>query len=170
MKIEISPIENENVCLRLLTQTDLPLTLAWRNQERIRKWFFYSDLITPENHLAWFESYQVRDNDFVFIIEEAEADYRPVGQVSLYNINWSAKNAEFGRLMIGEPDAVGKGLARIATQLILNMAFRELGVEEVYLEVYAHNERALSFYKGIGFKITASQGNIVKMNFLEEQT
>ena len=48
------------------------MTLAWRNQDHIRRWFLTSDLISPEQHRAWFEQYQDRDDDFVFVIEETE--------------------------------------------------------------------------------------------------
>jgi len=48
------------------------MTRAWRNQDHIRKWFFHSDPITTEQHLAWWQRYQDRDDDFVFIIEETE--------------------------------------------------------------------------------------------------
>jgi hypothetical protein len=42
----------------LLRSDDLPLTLRWRNQDQIRRWFFFSDLIAPEEHANWFEQYR----------------------------------------------------------------------------------------------------------------
>ena len=56
--------------LRLLEEQDLPQTLAWRNQDHIRRWFFSSERLTPEQHAGWFARYRQRDDDFVFIIEE----------------------------------------------------------------------------------------------------
>ena len=49
----IAPLVNGRVRLRLLEEADLPMTLAWRNQDHIRKWFFHSDVITPEQHRRW---------------------------------------------------------------------------------------------------------------------
>src|SRR5208282_4845185 len=100
-KRQLAPLQAGRIRLRLLEEQDLPRTLAWRNQDHIRRWFFFSERLTPEQHAAWFVSYRQRDDDFVFIIEEA-GDGRPIGQVALYHVDWLAGTAEFGRLMIGE--------------------------------------------------------------------
>ncbi len=161
-KREIGAIENARVRLRLLIETDLALTLRWRNQDHIRRWFFHPDPITPEQHRRWFEQYRERDDDFVFVIEELPAR-RPVGQVALYHLDWNTSRAEFGRLMIGEPDAAGKGLARAATELTLQITFARLGLRQVYLEVFADNVRARAIYDSCGFQITAQRDNVLTM-------
>ena len=60
------------VGLRLLEERDLPRTLAWRNQDHIRRWFFSGERLTAEQHARWFARYRQRDDDFVFIIEEIQ--------------------------------------------------------------------------------------------------
>lgn len=162
----IAPLEHDRIRLRLLEETDLPLTLAWRNQEHIRKWFFFSDVITPEQHHAWYEKYRLRDDDFVFIIEETKTLQKPVGQVALYNIDWAARRGEFGRLLIGEPEAVGQGLAISATHLLVNTALTAWGLREVFLEVYAHNTVALAIYRRCGFYVTHEQHGVLTMSTL----
>ena len=139
------------------------MTLFWRNQDHIRKWFFYSKVITPEQHQNWFEGYQERDDDFVFIIEEIRAGFRPVGQIALYHIDWAALRAEYGRIMIGEADAAGRGLARAASLAVLEIARQQLGLREIYLEVYADNTRAISLYETVGFKTEKLCDNIITM-------
>lgn len=165
-KRSIPTIVKGSIRLRPLNKEDLPLTLAWRNQDNIRKWFFYSALITPEQHLNWFQNYLKLENDFVFIIEEVKEKIRPVGQVAIYNIDWEGLRAEFGRLLIGEPSAVGKGFARNATKAVLEFAFEKLGLAEIYLEVYADNAKAISLYKSVGFKPLKLSNNIITMNVL----
>lgn len=96
------------VRLRLLEESDLSMTLAWRNQDHVRKWFFHSDIIAADQHRRWFEQYRDRDDDFVFVIEEAETLRRAIGQASIYNIDWAARRAEFGRLLIGDPEGGGR--------------------------------------------------------------
>ncbi len=159
----ISPIENGRVRLRLLEQRDLPLTLAWRNQEQIRKWFFFSDIIAPEQHRAWFDLYRTRNDDFVFVIEDVWSIYRPVGQVAVYGIDWQARRGEFGRLMIGEADARGKGFANEATRLITSMAFDMLGLNEVYLAVLNDNVSAIKTYLACGFEEIGRDGTSIQM-------
>jgi RimJ/RimL family protein N-acetyltransferase len=155
--------ENGQVRLRLLRNSDLQLTLHWRNQDHIRRWFFHSDLITPDQHAGWFEQYAERDDDFVFIIEDVQAGGQPVGQVALYHVDWQGGRAEFGRLMIGEASAAGKGLAFAATQLTLQIAFQSLGLREVYLEVYADNSRAIAIYTGAGFQVREQRDQVIEM-------
>jgi len=161
-KRNLPDITGNRVNLRLLKEPDLSLTRAWRNQDHIRQWFFNSDLIGAEQHQAWFEQYQKRDDDFTFIIEES-VGHRAVGQVSLYHIDWANGRAEFGRLMIGVADAVGKGLAHEATQLLVDYALNELGLCQVYLEVWSNNLRALEIYKRCGFVGVAENGGVVQM-------
>ena len=150
-KRALGPYESEKVRLRLLEEADLPRTLAWRNQDHIRKWFFNSDVITEDQHRGWFAKYRERDDDFIFVIESTADGHQPVGQVSLYHIDWDRRMAEYGRLMIGESSARGKGLAHAATQRLLEAAFGDMGLREVYLEVIADNEPAIAIYRACGF-------------------
>lgn len=165
----IAPLERGRIRLRLLEEADLPMTLAWRNQEHIRKWFFYSDVLAPEQHRAWYEKYRLRDDDFVFIIEETQTLQKPVGQVALYNIDWAARRGEFGRLLIGEPEAVGQGLAFNATHLLVNTALTTWGLREVFLEVYAHNTAALTIYRRCGFHVTHERIGVLTMSILRTE-
>lgn len=159
----IPPVENDTVALRLLEESDLPLTLSWRNQDHIRRWFFTSGIIPFEAHLTWFKRYQTLDNDFVFVILAKEFSLKPIGQISLYAIDWQTLVGEYGRLMIGEAEARGKGLARSASLLLLHVGFEILGLKEIVLEVKEDNLPALSIYRSIGFERTAIENGTIKM-------
>lgn len=132
------------------------MTLAWRNQDHIRKWFFHSDIITPEQHRQWWERYKDRDDDFVFVIEETETLKTPVGQVSLYRIDWDLRCAEFGRLMIGDTRAAGQGLAKSASARLLAEATQVWKLERIRLEVQCGNGAAINIYRQCGFQADAS--------------
>ena len=138
-------------------------TLTWRNQDHIRKGVFSSDLISPEQHRAWFEQYTDRDDDFVFVIYEIETLKRPVGQVSLYHIDWAACCAEFGRLMISETAASRFGLARLATARLVEEALTAWGLREVYLECIASNVPALAVHDACGFRQAEQLGVTLRM-------
>jgi diamine N-acetyltransferase len=165
----IFPIENDRIRLRLLEVRDLPMILAWRNQDQIRRWFLHSEIISPQKHKEWYKKYLPRDNDYVFIIEEIRDLNRAVGQISTYRIEWNNKKAEFGRLMIGEPEAQGKGLAKIAAELLLNYAFIELGINRFELEVFGNNEPALAIYRFLGFTEVSDANGLKKMVKISER-
>jgi RimJ/RimL family protein N-acetyltransferase len=143
--------------LRLLEPGDLALTRSWRNKEIIRRWFVHSDPISSHHHEDWYRGYTQRDGDFVFIIEETEVFRRPIGQVSLYHIDPVERSAEFGRLLIGEMEARGQGLARQATLLLLAHAFDVWALAKIRLEVFANNLPALAIYRACGFTPTESK-------------
>ena len=156
-------LAGDRVRLRLLEEADLPRTLAWRNQPHIRRWFVRGAVITSEEHRRWFEGYRERDDDFVFVIEEAGPPSRPVGQVSLYRIDWSRRRAEFGRLMIGEADATRRGLAGEATALLIDHATTTWGIRDIELEVFADNAAAIALYTAQGFRVAEHRSPMLRM-------
>ncbi|MGE0824086.1 MAG: GNAT family N-acetyltransferase [Candidatus Binatia bacterium] len=163
-KRTIPPLVSERVRLRLLQPPDLPMTLTWRNQDHIRKWFVHSEVLTWEQHRRWCAQYFERDDDFIFIIEEPHELQRPVGQISLYNIDWAQQRAEYGRLMIGDAAAAGKGLAKAATVLLLDFGFHSLGLMEIYLEVFCDNAPAIAIYRACGFADISHDQTLQKMS------
>ncbi len=156
-KRSILPMKADPIRLRLLKRADLPMTLRWRNQDRIRKWFIHSTILTQEQHAAWFNRYLRRDDDFVFIIEETRLLKKPIGQISLYQIDWSRKRSELGRFMIGEEDARGKGFANRAVELLIGFAFRQWKLVEIHIDVFRENVAALALYQKCGFEFEAER-------------
>lgn len=159
----VAPILGPRVRLRPLAEADLPLTLAWRNRDSIRRWFVHSETLTWEQHEAWFQRYRERDDDFVFVIEETAPLCRPIGQISLYRIDWRTRWAEYGRIMIGEPAAHGGGLAGQASVALLDFAFREWNLRTIELEVFADNERAIRVYLRCGFESFELKDGLLRM-------
>jgi diamine N-acetyltransferase len=162
-KRHIQPIACDRVRIRLLQEADLNLTLAWRNQARVRTSLVTSRALTLEEHLAWHRSYSIKDDDFVFVIEEVRSGHAPVGQVSLYAIDWQKRTAEFGRLLIGEESALGRGLASAATRLVLDLAFGAFDLQAVRLEVFQTNARAIALYAKQGFTELGLVGSMLQM-------
>ena len=91
------------------------------------------------------------------------------GSVSLKHIDLEKKEAEYAISM--HPQAQGKGAAKAASAGILELAW-SLGLERVYLNVLAENERANRFYQKFGFRYTyttdmAFRGRIKALNWYE---
>jgi len=163
MDKSISTITGTHINLRPLQFSDLPLTLTWRNDPSIRKWFVYSELISWEQHLNFYNKYVTRPDDFIYIIEFKDEAHTPVGQISLYNLNNEAKTAEFGRLMIGQISERGKGYAEEATALILKDAILNKGFSEIFLDVFISNQPAIHVYSKLGFLVTGQNNNMYHM-------
>ncbi len=146
------------VNLRYMSHRDLPLTLAWRNRDDVRRWFFNSDLITAEQHEAWW--YTRGQYDEMFIIE---AEGVSCGQVALYNWDRALNEIEFGRMMIGEELFRGNGVGLAAVQTALEIAFYKHSLSRVYLRVLTSNSRAIGIYEAAGFRTTEVEGVVRTM-------
>ncbi|HLP49080.1 MAG TPA: GNAT family N-acetyltransferase [Candidatus Kapabacteria bacterium] len=165
-EISCSHFKKEQIKLRLLEKSDLPITLKWRNKKNVKKWFFYSEMVTRETHNNWFEEYLKNNDDYVYIIEEEGAFNKPIGQISIYNIDWNLSRAELGRLMIGEEKARGKGFAKQAVKLLVSISDIYFGINELYLSVYKDNLPAIHIYEKCGFKKTKEIDDILHMRLL----
>ena len=162
-KRRVEPIDGGRVRLRPLAEFDLPMTLAWRNNEHIRRWFINSDPLTEEQHRGWFARYAQRDDDFVFVIEETQELLKPVGQIAVYNIDRALRRGEFGRMLVGEPEAAGRGLAKEATALLLAYAFGPLGLEEVEAYIKRDNAASLAVFRGLGFREVVERDGLKRL-------
>lgn len=130
--------------LRVLSDDDLEMVLQWRNHDDIRKWMVNSDVITLSNHIAWFERNKNRTDRLFYMFEYRQ---RPQGYLSFVAIPNSTAY-EWGFYV--KPDAE-KGMGHLLGSAALTLAFEELGLDKVFGQVLAFNEKSLSFHKKMGF-------------------
>ena len=93
------------------------------------------------------------------IIEAAEG--RLLGTTALTEVTSRTRSALF-RIVIGERDVWGQGFGTEATRLVCEEAFSTLGLLQVRLEVFQHNERAIATYDRVGFHETGSHVEFVR--------
>lgn len=100
--------------------------------------------------LRWLREINKRNNDIIFVVELNTGQL--VGQLSLYNIDASRREAELGRV-IGNSEICCKGIMTDSCRALVDWAFGRLGLEKLFLEVFAENDRAVCLYKRIGFQL-----------------
>ena len=71
--------------------------------------------------------------------------------VYLRDIDQQHKKCEYG-IFIGEDSCRGKGIGSAAAKLAINYAFEKLGMNRVFLRVFADNKQAIRSYEKAGFK------------------
>ncbi len=123
--------------------------LRWRNAPDNARHFFSKSRFTLRSQREWYERYRHDPTDLTFII--LVRPDTPIGLLALYHIDEARKTAEFGRLLIGEDRYRNQGLAYDACCACLSLAFRELHLREVYLDVYESNRVAVRLYERLGF-------------------
>lgn len=75
-----------------------------------------------------------------------------VGCTGLRELNFRNRNCEWG-IWIGPPEHWNRGFGTEACRLTTAYAFRELGMEKVYLNVYESNPGARRAYEKAGFRL-----------------
>ena len=99
----------------------------------------------------WFENYLLNPDELAFSISEIKKLHRVVGSLSLYQ--FAASECFFGKILIGDSDAHGRKVGFHATKAAVEIAFSQLNIKQVYLNVYKNNLPALHIYKAVGFEI-----------------
>jgi diamine N-acetyltransferase len=138
--------------LRPLRATDRAISVRWRNDPEIRDNILgYRFPITEAMEADWIDAVlKDQSRTRIVLAIEDKTDGACVGFVYLNNIDWFARNAEFG-ILIGERNRHGRGLAKEALCLVAGYAFETLNLHKLYLRVVAFNKRALALYRAFGF-------------------
>lgn len=127
-------LEGKIVSLRLLNEADAALTLRWRLGARAQ--FLNKGAQNIKEQEAWICK-SSQNGDLNFMIQYNGND---VGMISLYEINHTHKSLIMGRLLIGEPEAVGKApVVFEAERLVMDYAFETLKMHSIYGDVMANN-------------------------------
>ncbi len=138
MEIKIRPLRIE----------DAYTSVKWRNDKEVFKYTgnTYDHEITLETELEWIKRVIQKKDDYRCAIL---ADDIYVGNIYLTDIT---KRSATYLIFIGNKEYWCKGVARKASELILNYAFSVLGIETVDLKVHKGNITALSLYRKLGFQ------------------
>lgn len=98
------------------------------------------------------------------IVDEADIY---MGTVSLKHIDREMKTTEFAITV--RKEAMGKGYSKFGMAAIIDIAFKEIGLEKVYWCVYKENLRAIRFYEKNGYEQVFDIPAHLKENYMPEQ-
>ena len=144
-------IEGELVVLGPLRREHIPLYLRWINDFGTTRTLGVSPRpMTLEQETAWYEQAAVDDARTGFTIYE-RATGRPIGNCGLHAVDLANRRTMVG-IMIGEPDARGRGYGTEAMRLLLDYAFTVLGLHNVMLTVVEYNGAGRRCYEKVGFR------------------
>ena len=143
-------VEGDRVALGPMRRDLLPLYQRWINDfGTVRTLGVPPRPMTLEAETAWYESRSAA-NEIAFTIYELSS-WRPIGNTDFHNLDHRHRTAEFG-LLIGEPDARGKGYGTETARLMLDYAFTALGLHSVLLTCFEFNLAGQHAYRKAGFK------------------
>jgi RimJ/RimL family protein N-acetyltransferase len=138
------------VRLRDFRADDAEAVHRWFNDERVT-----ADLVGrresfgPEDASGWVERAMDASRDRKWAIT-IDGDDAAVGFVALFGLGRDV-GPELA-VLVGEPSAWGKGVAREAERQACVHAFRELGVHRIHAEIPETNEAAQKVVTFLGFR------------------
>jgi len=150
-----SPIVNivgERVALGPFSKDLLPLFTRWINDfgSQLRVGFPMPGPVTAEFEEGWYDSVSIGADRNTFVIRERET-MRAIGSTGLHGIDMRNRSATFG-IMIGDPNARGKGYGTEAAALMLDYGFTVLGLHSINLTVAGFNIAGQKAYRRAGFR------------------
>jgi RimJ/RimL family protein N-acetyltransferase len=145
-------LRGERVWLRPLERRDIPAYVAGINDTEVGGWAGYSFPFNVEMSEHWLGEIQEqmgKGRGYFFAVCEL-GDDRFIGTTWLKDVNMHHANAELAIYM--DRDHIGAGWGTDAQRVLLHFAFNTVGLQRVWLTVYASNARAIRSYEKLGFK------------------
>ena len=133
--------------LRELSDTDLEEILVIRNHDEIRKYMFNTQLISLEQHKAWFQRY-LQDNSKITLLGVDE-QANIIGVLNINFLTSDRKIVDWGFYV--KPNSP-KGSGRKLLTLGLEKIFNEYQSRKVFGQSIGFNEKSIQIHKKLGFK------------------
>lgn len=140
-----------DISLRPLQSTDVEGILEWMHDKEVNIFFrFDAENMTAKKVTKFVEDSikaMKEQKSYNFAIADAENQY--LGTISLKNVDWNARTGEYAISL--RKTAQGKGIGTIATKKLFVIAFEELMLNRIFLNVLSENKRAIHMYEKCGF-------------------
>lgn len=140
-------ISKMKVTIRKFEKRDIPRKVEWINNPENNRFLHYDIPLEIDKTEMWYEKNSEKEDRYDAVIE---ADEVPCGTIGLLSIDRKNSKAEY-YIAMGETELKGKGVATEASRLILDYAFRVLGLNRVYLFTETENIAAQRLFTKIGF-------------------
>lgn len=140
------------VALRELNTTDSEQARQWRNYPEIWRWCRQNDFISDLQQRDWFQRQHQDPTIRMYGVTAAnnEGKHVLVGVCGLTDIDFANSRAEFSLYIA--PPLQRKGIGRAALTALLTHGFDNLGLNQIWGEVFAEN-RAGNLFESLGFKV-----------------
>jgi len=132
--------------LKELDESYLQIVLNWRNHPKVRRSMTSMNLISLDEHIAWFERYQKNEKDKWFIFFPKKDT--PEGVVYFKNISQKNNDATWG--FYKNPEAK-KGTGLKMSLEALDWAFDKLKLTQINSYIRISNIQSINMHKTLGF-------------------
>lgn len=145
------------VFLRALEDSDLDRTYGWHNDAKLYETLCESfQPVSRASETDWLHRKSARSSSEINLAICLQPAGEHVGNIYLRDICWVARRAAL-HVFIGGNVNRSKGYGQAAICQILQLAFSDLNLNRVYLEVLADNLAAIKTYEKCGFELEGRQ-------------
>lgn len=153
--------KNKYISIRKPIIKDSKKYFTWINNRELVEFNSTFKTIKLKEHNKWFSEINRNPSAVYFSIIYSKKIL--IGSCSLRNIDLKKQEAEL-QIRIGEKNFMNKGFGVQALMLLLEFGFLNLKLENIYLNVFASNIRAIKAYEKCLFKREKLIENAVLMN------
>ncbi|QBP42017.1 GNAT family N-acetyltransferase [Paenisporosarcina antarctica] len=136
------------ISLRKFQEEDVPYKVQWINDDQNNKYLHYDLPLKEDKTISWFKTLENRIDRVDYTITY---NGEPAGLIGLLNIDVINKKAEY-YICLGGNKFKGKGIASIATKLLIEKSYKELGLQKIYLYTEVDNTPAQKLFEKVDFK------------------
>jgi UDP-4-amino-4,6-dideoxy-N-acetyl-beta-L-altrosamine N-acetyltransferase len=139
---------SRTLALRPLAAADSAQVLAWRNSPEVAAFMYSDHAIGPDEHAAWLKAtLAASDRRYWVILLDGEG----VGVAHVVRIDPVNRRGEWG-FYLADPKTRGRGVGACVQYAVIEHAFGALGLNKLWCEALADNDRALALYESFGFR------------------
>lgn len=140
-------LKKGNIKVRTFTQNDISAKIKWINDPQNNQYLHYDLPLEYDKTLEW---YMRTKEDPTRIDAVIESEGEKVGLIGLLSIDNTNRKAEF-YICLSDQEVKGKGIATIASRLIIEYAFLNLKLNRIYLYTEEKNMPAQALFERLGF-------------------
>lgn len=164
-------LKGENIYLRALEPNDLEFVYAVENDEAM---WHVSNTQTPYSRFL-IRQYLENAQQDIYEAKQLrlaickDQDFPAVGLIDLFDFDAKNNRAGVG-ILIKDTDNRNSGIGTEALGLIIDYAFRQLNLHQLYANIDTENEPSLSLFGGFGFERigTKKQWNLFDGQYKDE--
>jgi RimJ/RimL family protein N-acetyltransferase len=143
-------IEGDLIVLRRHAPGNVTAFRRWYADPEVARLARYQDTPMREDEVDRFFQVRALGPDSLTMAIHEKSTGRLIGTCAFSQMDGDNGSAMY-HITIGEKDAWGHGYGTEATQLMVDHAFKNLGLHRIALSVFEFNERAIRAYARVGF-------------------
>ena len=156
---------SKNIQLRALEPTDISVLYDWEN--KAENWLdsqtlhpYSKQLLNQLIENATITVFEAKQLRLMIVLKESE---NAIGCIDLFDVDVKNSRAGVG-ILIGEEFYKNRGYASEALQLIIQYAFENLNLKQLYAEVIQNNKASHRLFEKNNFEKTAIKKDWIQLN------